>query len=56
MQQSLSVPRNAVVGTIGKAHLMEYGQFRAEVEKREIDHEQKLRDNERLRDEGLHNG
>ncbi|MCP4474499.1 MAG: hypothetical protein GY821_08050, partial [Gammaproteobacteria bacterium] len=51
MQQSLSVPTNAVVGTIGKAHLMEYGEFRADVEKREIDHEQKLRNNKQLRDE-----
>ncbi|MCP4485719.1 MAG: hypothetical protein GY820_00040, partial [Gammaproteobacteria bacterium] len=56
MQQSISVSSNAVVGTIGKAHLMEYGEFRAEVERREVDHEQKLRDNEQLRDEGLHNG
>ncbi|MCP4488751.1 MAG: hypothetical protein GY820_15775, partial [Gammaproteobacteria bacterium] len=45
-----------IVGIIGKAHLMEYGKFRAEVERREIDHEQKLRDNKQLRDEGLHNG
>ncbi len=35
---------------------MEYGQFRAEVEWREIDHEQKMKENEQLRDEGLHNG
>ncbi|MCP4475314.1 MAG: hypothetical protein GY821_12280, partial [Gammaproteobacteria bacterium] len=33
-----------------------YGELRAEVERREIDHEQKLRDNEQLREEGLHNG
>ncbi len=50
------MPRNAVVGTISKAHLMEFGQFRAEVEKREVEHEQKLRENAELQREGLHNG
>ncbi|MCP4475085.1 MAG: hypothetical protein GY821_11090, partial [Gammaproteobacteria bacterium] len=37
MQQSLSMPGNAIVGTIGKAHLMDVEQFRAEVEKREVE-------------------
>ncbi|MCP4491461.1 MAG: hypothetical protein GY820_29725 [Gammaproteobacteria bacterium] len=46
MQQSISVSSNAVVRTIGKAHLMEYGELRAEVERREINYEQKMRDNE----------
>ncbi|MCP4473165.1 MAG: hypothetical protein GY821_01030, partial [Gammaproteobacteria bacterium] len=55
-QQSINVARNVTIGTIGKAHLMEYGQFRAEVERREEDHQQKLRDNEQLQKDGLHNG
>ncbi|MCP4486406.1 MAG: hypothetical protein GY820_03670, partial [Gammaproteobacteria bacterium] len=37
MQQLLSVPRNTIVGTIGKAHLMDVDQFRVEVEKREVE-------------------
>ncbi|MCP4473522.1 MAG: RNA-directed DNA polymerase, partial [Gammaproteobacteria bacterium] len=55
-QRSISVASNVTVGTIGKAHLLEYGQFRAEVEKREEEHQQKLRDNEQLQKDGLHNG
>ncbi|MCP4474844.1 MAG: hypothetical protein GY821_09840, partial [Gammaproteobacteria bacterium] len=55
-QQSISVARNVTVGTIGKAHLWEYGQFKAEAEIKEQEHEQKLRDNEQLQRDGLHNG
>ncbi|MCP4486050.1 MAG: hypothetical protein GY820_01825, partial [Gammaproteobacteria bacterium] len=56
MQQSLSVPRNAIVGTIGKAHLMDVDQFRAEVVRREEEYEQKRSANTELQREGLHNG
>ncbi|MCP4474773.1 MAG: hypothetical protein GY821_09475, partial [Gammaproteobacteria bacterium] len=55
-QQSISVGRNVNVGAIGKAHLWEYGQFKAEVEIKELEHEQKLRDNDQLQKDGLHNG
>ncbi|MCP4494708.1 MAG: RNA-directed DNA polymerase, partial [Gammaproteobacteria bacterium] len=55
-QQSISVARNVTVGTIGRAHLWEYGQFKAEAEIKELEHEQKLWDNEQLQKDGLHNG
>ncbi|MCP4474075.1 MAG: hypothetical protein GY821_05810, partial [Gammaproteobacteria bacterium] len=56
MQQSLSVPRNAIVGTIGKAHLMDVEQFRMEVVRREEEYEQKRSANAELQREGLYNG
>ncbi|MCP4475084.1 MAG: hypothetical protein GY821_11085, partial [Gammaproteobacteria bacterium] len=55
-QQSLSVPGNAIVGTIGKAHLMDVEQFRTEVVRREEEYEQKRSANAELQREGLYNG
>ncbi|MCP4460773.1 MAG: hypothetical protein GY816_22540, partial [Cytophagales bacterium] len=55
-QMPICVHKNATVGTIGKAHLFSYDQFRMEVVEREESHQEKLEQNEKLRSEGLSNG
>ncbi|MCP4488249.1 MAG: hypothetical protein GY820_13140 [Gammaproteobacteria bacterium] len=55
-QTPIQVHKQVTVGTIGKAHLFSYDQFRTEVIEREESHQEKLEENAKLQVEGLSNG